>query len=94
MKLFQALNPDAKLLAELYVMPPAPAPKVAADSHRAKNDDDDDDDDEARLRQMLLSEDVLAEELEKEVEMVTSLASNSNVPISDLSLISLSLAIY
>ena len=67
MKLFQALNPDAKLLAELYVMQQAPTSQVQTQH------------DEAKDHQMSITEDLLAEELEKEVEMVTSTVPNSNV---------------
>ena len=67
MKLFQALNPDAKLLAELYVMQQAPTSQVHTQH------------DEAKDRQMSITEDLLAEELEKEVEMVTSIVPNANV---------------
>ena len=68
MKLFQALNPDAKLLAELYVVQQAPPSQLQTQPK-----------DGTKERQMSVSEDVLAEELEKEVEMVTSMVPTPNV---------------
>lgn len=65
MKLFQALNPDPKLLAELYptqLQPPLPA---AAGYSKA--------------RQPSISEDILAAQLEKKLEMAASVVpSNAN----------------
>ncbi|MCO5566291.1 hypothetical protein L7F22_019967 [Adiantum nelumboides] len=83
MKLFGALNPDPKLLAELYptkIQPPL-HPHIA---DIVANGTPDDKTDETSIcsisRHTSLSEDLLAKQLEKKLEMATTLPSQVRTP--------------